>query len=179
MEEVWKDIPGYEGLYQVSNRGNVRSLNWNGTKTTKNINQKPHKNGYRQVLLSKDGVRKMFTVHRLVALVFIPNPNELPQINHIDEDKTNNDVSNLEWCSAQYNVRYSIQRRSPRTEKSTRKSKYHNKAIAQLSFDDEIIRVWQGTSELRSSGQLSVPDILRCCRGERKTTSGFKWQFAD
>ena len=107
MEEIWKDISGYEGLYQVSNFGNVKSLNWRRTGKPKNLYLKAHNRGYLQVELAKNGVKKSFMVHRLVAEAFIKNPNGFPVINHKDEDKANNSVENLEWCDNRYNKTYS------------------------------------------------------------------------
>lgn len=118
MKEVWKPIAGYEGLYEVSNAGRVRSLDRDVKgkgKTGKDavrkvkgrilINQKSS-NGYVQVCLAKDGQNKIERVHRLVAAAFLENPLGLPEVNHKDENKTNNDVNNLEWCSHLYNQRY-------------------------------------------------------------------------
>lgn len=114
MEEIWKDIENYEGLYQVSNLGRVRSLdrvvtNYRGSfikkgeiKAQSNLSK-----GYKGVCLCKDGKQKTHKVHRLVAQAFLPNPNNLPQVNHKDEDKTNNRVDNLEWCDNEYNINYS------------------------------------------------------------------------
>ena len=99
MEE-WKNIIGYEGLYEVSNIGNVRNVRRNTLlKLSKN-------QGYIQVHLYKNGIRTGLKVHRLVAEAFIPNADNLPQVNHKDEDKTNNSVDNLEWCDHKYNVNY-------------------------------------------------------------------------
>ncbi len=103
-KEVWKDIQGFEGLYEISNYGNVRSLKFGKIKLLK-----PAKNkfGYYHVILCKNGQKKEYRVHRLVANAFIPNPLNYPQINHKDENKLNNKVENLEWCNNQYNKRYS------------------------------------------------------------------------
>lgn len=111
--EVWQDIPGYEGYYQISTYGNVRSVErriWGGKAYYKvpSRNKTLSKNNwdYYVVRLSKDGADRDFLVHRLVADTFIPNPQNCPQINHKDEDKTNNRVENLEWCTQQYNNCY-------------------------------------------------------------------------
>ena len=110
MNEEWRPIEGYEGLYEVSNTGLIRSLdrfvgNRNRIKgKILSINIK--KGGYCSVVLSKYGKMKGYQVHRLVAQAFIPNPDNLPQVNHIDEDKSNNCVDNLEWCTAKYNINY-------------------------------------------------------------------------
>lgn len=98
-------MEGYEGKYQVSNLGRIKSLSYRNTGISKILVPKINK-GYYEIGLYLNGIRKMFFVHRLVALTFIPNPNNLPQINHIDEDKTNNCVDNLEWCTQAYNNIY-------------------------------------------------------------------------
>lgn len=105
MDEVWRDIKDYEGLYQVSNLGDVRSLNYNQTGEIKVLKQGNAK-GYKRVGLFKNGKTKQYSVHRLVALAFISNPDDLPMVNHKDEDKTNNNVNNLEWCTHEYNMSY-------------------------------------------------------------------------
>ena len=116
MKEIWKDIKGYEGIYQVSNMGKVKSLKrtinnsttYGGKATIKEriLKPKKDKDGYEAVGLNKDGKRKDFRVHRLVADAFIPNPNNYPIVNHKDEVKDNNVVSNLEWCTVRYNNTY-------------------------------------------------------------------------
>lgn len=103
-KELWATIKGYEGLYEVSNYGNVRSLKYGKIKYLKPSN---NGNGYNQVILCKNGKTKQFTVHRLVANAFIENPLNLPQINHKDENKLNNKVENLEWCDSRHNIRHS------------------------------------------------------------------------
>lgn len=109
--EVWKDIPGYEGLYQVSNLGGVKSIKRPDAAGSRLLREKILKptigtRGYLNVGLRKDNMQKKIEVHRLVAMAFIPNPQNLPQVNHKDEDKVNNCVDNLEWCSRSYNVNY-------------------------------------------------------------------------
>lgn len=131
--EVWKDIQGYEGLYQVSNLGRVKHLPYeymiNNTKIIKKEHiLKPHKNncGYMLVSLFKSRKNRQFFLHRLVAKAFIPNTNNLPEVNHKDEDKTNNRLSNLEWCTRKYNINYgtAIER-----SVKTRKNNYKNKLV--------------------------------------------------
>lgn len=112
-DEEWKPAVGYEGLYEVSNLGNVRGVNRmtyrkGVVRCLKGKIRKPQiiSTGYKQVQLSKDGKVKGICIHRLVAEAFIPNPDNLPCVNHKDEDKTNNNVENLEWCSFKYNSNY-------------------------------------------------------------------------
>ncbi len=109
-KQIWKDIPGYEGKYQVSNTGRVRSLNYNGTGKTKVMKPSTNKLGYKRINLCKDGKKKKYSVHRLVALTFIPNPNNYPIINHKDENPSNNYYKNLEWCTYEYNNNYGTKR---------------------------------------------------------------------
>ena len=102
-KEIWKDIQGYEGMYQVSSHGRVRSFKWNRCKILKT---RKDKKGYIVVTLTKHSKNYVPKVHRLVAIAFIPNPNNLPQVNHKDEDKSNNNIDNLEWCTNEYNRNY-------------------------------------------------------------------------
>ena len=125
MKEEWKDIKGYEGLYQVSNLGRVKSLGNNKSKKEKILDPKPNMYGYKEVRLSKEGKRKPYKVHRLVAIYFIPNPNNYKEVNHKDEDKTNNHVSNLEWCDRKYNINYGT-----RNKKASDSMKGKNKGIS-------------------------------------------------
>lgn len=104
--EIWKDIPDYEGLYQVSNLGRVKSFKRNGNSKDRILKPSKNRCGYLQVILYKNRKTETFTVHRLVALAFISNPLNLPCINHKDENKENNNISNLEWCTQQYNATY-------------------------------------------------------------------------
>jgi hypothetical protein len=108
MDVDWKDIKGYEGHYQVSNTGEVRSIKGTSQVILKGDHQR---NGYKRVYLWLNGSKKNFCVHRLVAEAFIPNPLNLTDVNHIDEDKDNNSASNLEWCSHSYNMNYGSVRR--------------------------------------------------------------------
>ena len=101
MEEIWKDIDGYEGLYQISNLGNVKSLNYRNQGIERILTPKCNNAGRLWVELARNGDRKPMLIHRLVAMAFIPNPNGYPQVNHMDENPKNNRVDNLEWCTAE------------------------------------------------------------------------------
>ena len=131
MKEIWKDIKGYEGYYQISSLGRVKSLNrtkkhsYNSIALLKEKYLKPQSaNGYKFVRLCKGNNVKMKIVHRLVAEAFIPNPNNYKEINHKDENKSNNNISNLEWCTHKYNINYGTRNeRVSKTEKNTKRLK--------------------------------------------------------
>lgn len=133
MNEVWKDIEGYEGLYQVSNLGNVRSLNYGCTGEIKLLKQSTDC-GYKRINLYKNGKRERYLVHRLVAMTFIPNLDNLPMVNHKDEDKSNNNVNNLEWCTREYNMNYgTIKERLSESSKGKTRSEETKKKISESS----------------------------------------------
>ena len=173
MEEIWKDVVGFEGLYQVSNMGNVKSLNWRNTGCAKNLWLKPHNKGYLQVELAKSGNKKCYVVHRLVASAFIPNPLNYPQVNHKDENKHNNCVENLEWCNASYNAVYSLGRHKNRKHSSRIDFK-----VLQCSLDGVPIKIWNNSRTVFLETGMSDWSISECCRGNRKTAYGYKWQYA-
>ena len=110
IEEIWKPVVGYEGLYEVSSYGRVRSLDRYDSRNRflkgRILRLNDDGKGYLRVQLSSNGKAKMYSVHRLVAIAFLPNPDNLPEVNHRDEDKINNSVENLEWCDGKYNVNY-------------------------------------------------------------------------
>ena len=114
MKEIWRDIPGYEGKYLVSNYGRIKSLKWSGIygKHPEGYIRKQRTDafGYKYIMLCTNGENKRMSVHRAVAMAFIPNPDNLPQVNHKDETRDNNIVDNLEWCTAAYNNRYGHRR---------------------------------------------------------------------
>ena len=107
-KEIWKDIKGYEGLYQISNLGRVKSFPRAGTRTKKEriLKTRFSYNGYERISLSKEDIDKAYFIHRLVAQAFISNPYNYKEINHKDENSRNNKVSNLEWCDRSYNINY-------------------------------------------------------------------------
>ena len=180
MTEYWKDVKGYEGLYQVSNLGNINGLNrvLKNNHVWKERILKPCKgsNRYLHVRLYKNGKVKTITVHRLVAEAFIPNPLNLPQVNHKDEDKTNNLVSNLEWCDCKYNINYG--RRNEKASKAMTNGK-KSKTVLQLRKDGSLVRIWPSASEVHKVLNYSQGHISECCRGERHLSYGYKWCYAN
>lgn len=155
MNEIFKDIKNYEDLYEVSDTGLVRN------KVSGKI-LKPGKDrkGYLRVRLYKDGEWKMYRIHRLVAEAFIPNPLNLPQVNHIDENKSNNNVDNLEYCDCQYNIDYS-----------------RAKPVNQYSLDGRLLNTYKSTHEASRKTGINQGDISCCCRGKYRQAGNFIWKF--
>lgn len=182
MKEVWKNISGYEGLYEVSSLGRVRSLPHKvynkliGEYISKEkiLKQGSLVRGYKGVGLYKNGKEKTQKVHRLVAEAFIPNPNNYPEVNHKNEDTSDNRVTNLEWCTSKYNSNYGT-----RTQRIAQKNLNRNKSkrVLQLDLSGNLIHVWPSASETQRNG-FSQGNVSACCRGERKTHKGYKWQYA-
>jgi hypothetical protein len=180
MNEIWKDIAGYEGIYQVSNCGNVRSLNWGNRGIVKNLWLKPHRNGYSQVEFHKNGERKMFTVHRLVALSFVEGYEDGLVVNHKDEDKQNNCLENLEWCTTSENVLYSLPHRKKVLSRNVQKFRPRTDMlpVEQISVDGNAVGQWRSTIEIKEKLGYNDWSIKQCCRGNRKTAYGYRWRYA-
>jgi hypothetical protein len=182
MKEVWKDVVGYEGRYQVSNFGNVKSLRYGGRDGAQNLVPKCNNSGRLWVELIVNGKKKCMLIHRLVATAFLPNPNNYPQVNHIDENPKNNRLENLEWCTGSYNVRsyYANHPDFFRNRKSTPKRKRRlDKAINQYTLDGDFIKMWPNSREIEIQNNWSAWSIQECCRGNRKKAYGYTWQYAN
>lgn len=164
--EVWKNIEGYEGLYQVSNMGRVKSLKQNKERILK---QAVTNDGYLRVGLYAGYKRKMFAVHRLVCQAFHENPDNKPEVNHIDEDKTNNNAVNLEWCTRKENVNHG--------SRNERTGKAESKLVGQYTLDGELIKIWPSTIEAKRQAGFDCGHISRVANGERKTHKGFVWKY--
>ena len=189
MKEFWKDIVGYEGIYQVSNLGRVKSLvTWccNKYKKREKI-LKPALNtyGYPTVSLSKNKLRKNKTIHRLVAENFIPNPNNYSQVNHKDGVKTNNKINNLEWVTGSENILHSYKnglREYPIGNKNHRYGKLgkeHNRSKAVLQYDknNNFIAKYGSQREAERKTGIKQASIGCCCRKTQKTAGGYIWKF--
>lgn len=166
MEEIWKHIEGFN--YEVSNYGRVRRI-----ETGKILKQYENKDGYLRVELRKKGKRKNYRVHRLVATAFISNPENLPQVNHKNEIKADNTVSNLEWCTAKYNNNYGT-----RIEKISGGN--HPKAVAiyQYSIDGKLINKFESISVAEKFfNSKTGGHISEVCQGKRKTAYGYIWKY--
>ena len=177
----------YEGLYKVSNWGRILSLNYRNTGKPELMTPIANTKGYFQVGLWKNGEYKTCKVHRLVAETFLPNPENKPEVNHIDEDKTNNFVflnedgsvdkekSNLEWKTHKDNINHGT--RNERVSKTLTNGKL-SKPVLQLSLSGELIREWPSTAECGRNG-FDQGAVTKCCNGKRKTHKGFRFMYAD
>ena len=164
MIEIWKPIDGYES-YSVSSLGRIKSTKqWHGT-SERILRCGISKKGYSIVALCNNGKSKSFTVHRLVAKAFIPNPNNYDQINHINENKTDNRMENLEWCDGKYNMNYGT-----RTAKQIAK---RSKPVMCI----ESNTIFKSSADAARKLNLNQGNIHNCCTGRNKTCGGFHWKF--
>lgn len=175
--EVWKPVPNYEGFYEVSNTGKIRSA----YRYRRILKPMISNAGYERVDLFKNKNRKQFSVHRLVAMTFIDNPDQKPFVNHKDENKTNNSVDNLEWVTHVENCHYgtAIARRTEHLDYSKRHINNAgqilacSKPIIQCEKDGTFIRKWRSASECSRETGISISSIRRSATGRQKTAGGF------
>ena len=178
MKELWKDIPGYEGLYQASTEGRIKSLpKLKGFVMTKEKIMKPQTDryGYLRVMLSDNNKRKFCQIHRLVALAWIPNPNNLPCVNHKDENPKMNTVSNLEWCDVVYNNNYGKHNQKVSGSKINGE---RSKPVKQFSIDGLFIKSYPSAREIERQTGYSQANISNVCTGKYKQAYGFIWKYA-
>lgn len=169
-EEVWKDIIGFEGRYQVSNLGSVRSLNYWRRGYSKILSLGKEVYGYLYVTLYSGKCQQHHKkVHRLVAEAFIPNPDNLPEVNHKDENKQNNRVENLEWCTSKYNINYGT------GHDKTVKAALENQAFTVKCLENG--KCYRSARDAAKDKNTHHSNILRCCRGKRNTAHGYHWEF--
>lgn len=171
MKEIWKDIEGYEGLYQVSTNGVIRSLDYNHTGEIKLLKLQDNGKGYLRAHLYKNGKTKKYMVHRLVSETFLPNPNNLPEVNHRDENPKNCCVENLEWCDRKYNINY-----GNRTKK-VNQSKY--KKVLQFDLEGNFIKVWDSIKSIEEILKIRHSSICSCLNGRYKTAGNYIWKYYD
>lgn len=175
-KEIWKMIPGMKYQYLVSNNGNVIALPSCQRHCTRLLKLKHEKSGYVRVSLETEEGRKTFPVHRLVAAAFLPNPLGLPQVNHKDEDKSNNCVDNLEWCTAKYNSNYGTRiARMVAKQWNTN----HARPVRQLTKNGDVVAVYPSTAEIprASSGKFKRANVCHCLAGETDFAYGYKWEY--
>lgn len=198
--EIWKDVVGYEGLYQISNLGRVKSVRQNKLMSLKRCQ------GYLRVGLRHRGKeQRSYFVHRLVAEAFIPNPHNYPQINHKDECRTNNNVENLEWCTAKYNCNYgthtlkmiqntdyskvNYKARHEHTDyakrylntdytniKASTKARFAHR-ITQFTLNEEKVKEWLSLRDVEKELKIDRKEVAKCCKGIREDFQGYKWKY--
>ena len=178
-EEIWKDIPGYEGLYQASNLGKIKSLERIAKKKYRNdrivkeriMHGTKNQDGYLKVHFKNKALNidKGLFIHRLIAMTFIPNSDNLEQINHKDGNKLNNRVDNLEWCTNLYNQQHAWKNG---LHKSTK-----GKKIRQLDKNNKIIKKWNTITEAGKKLGISASRIGECCKNKNWTAGGYRWEF--
>lgn len=202
MQELFKDIKGYEGLYQISNLGNVKSFK----PVSNGRNLKPvYRKGYATITLRKNGVSKIHRIHRLLAEAFIPNPKNLAEVNHIDGNKLNNNLSNLEWCTHLENMRHAFNtglvERKPLTDdqkikvsvatkeamnrpkvKEKMKQLAREKVGIKSARHKEVINLDTGKTfisvkEASRFYGIHKSNLAACCRGQRRVAGGYHWKY--
>lgn len=177
MEEIWKDIVGYEGLYQISNYGRVKSVTRkvncrNGTIKTiseKILASNPNNRGYYSVQLCYNSLPVRYLVHRLVANAFIPNPDNKEQVNHIDEDKANNSVDNLNWMTAKENTNFGT--KNQRVSKANINNPLSSKSVT------NGIEIYPSAAEAHRQLSCDSSSILKSCKNPNKTCGGYHWNY--
>lgn len=177
-EEIWRDIKGYEGIYQVSSMGRVRGFYFGKEKMLK---PRKDRDGYLLINLHRDGKQYTFRVHRLVAEAFIPNPENKPCIDHINTIKDDNRIENLRWVSIAENNQNPLSRKNlskGKTGKHRGKEHHNSIPVIQYSKSNKIIGFWENCQEAaRYFGLYSGSNIGSCCRGLLKSSNGFKWRY--
>lgn len=184
MQEIWKDIPGYEGKYQISNLGNVMSLHFKRSATNKKLLTPVDNNhGYFQVMLRDNGNDNRFRIHRLVAEAFVPNPENKPVVNHIDGNTKNNRADNLEWVTQRENIIHGCQygKIKPPTFLGLTGSKNPlSKTILQINPEtNSVVNEFIGMNEASRITKICVSSICACCKGKVKTAGGYIWKYKD
>ncbi len=159
MEEIWKDIKGYEGLYQVSNFGNIRNSNFKLLKTSGKR--------YLKVGLTKNKKCKFVDVHRLVAIAFVPNLYNKSQVNHKNGNKKDNRFNNLEWCSPKENINHAFSNNLIKTRKK----------VAQLDKNNNVLNIFSSLTDAHRSTLINCGSICSALKGRQKYAGGFKWKY--
>lgn len=187
IEEEWKDIPNYEGIYQVSSWGRIKScerdiIYSNGKVVHRKEQLLSIVKGFSEYLtvgLNKNGKHKTYLVHRLVASAFLENPLNLPYINHKDENKFNNNVENLEWCTASYNTVYNNAMRKRIDTRNVNGSHGAEKKVYQYDLQGNLVRIWDSLISIQRETGFNHSNINSCCLSKkyRNTAYGYKWSY--
>ena len=180
--EIWTPINNYEEIYEISNFGNIKNIKRN--KIMKPFVSK--KTGYLQIDLCKNGNKKRYNIHRLVAIHFVDNFDNYNYINHKDENRKNNKAINLEWCTQKYNCNYGSRNlkisrcskgRKHKPETKDKISKALSKTILQYNKENDFIKEWRNAYEVARELKVSPSNINACCNNKRKSAYGYIWKF--
>lgn len=179
MKEIWKPILEVEGKFEISNLGNLRGVDryanvrGGGQRLVKGKNIKPVKckNGYFEAQITYKGKKYIWMLHRLVAQYFIPNPYNLSEVNHKDENPQNNNVENLEWCTPKYNCNYG-------TRNKRCMEKVIKKAVNQYTLNGEFVAQYEMINEASRKNGVDASQIIRVCKGKNNTAGGYIWKYA-
>jgi hypothetical protein len=183
MTLLKQPIKNYEGIYEIHSSGQVWSIKrfdsqnklWGG----RFLKLHDNNSGYKKVILTKKGKQKKLYIHRLVAQSFIPNPDNLPCVNHKDGNPANNDISNLEWCSYSENIKHSFDFLGRKGVMTNKFGKDHNrsKTYLQLDINGNLIKEWYSSYEIQRELGILQQNISKVCKGQRKSAGGFIWQY--
>lgn len=180
--KTWRPIPGYEEFYEVSDDGDVRSISLLSRHGYVLNRKKPRllkweisRDGYARVCLCRLKSKKHFFIHRLVAFAFIPNPNDLPQINHIDENPLNNNIQNLEWCTGKQNCNHGHHRK--RISERQLRNHCKSRPVAKVDSNGQIIEIYSSINDAARKMGIRGENISRCCMGKYQLVCGYKWKY--
>jgi len=168
--EIWKNVKGYESLYQVNNFGKIKSLRFNRL-----LSGSINSNGYKYMMIKVDGKGKLISLHRLIANTFIPNPENKKCVNHIDGNKLNNDLSNLEWCTYSENAVHAFKINIRTNKKGIDNNR--SKKVYQYSIDNILINIHGGLREASRNTGLPNKQIWDCCNGLKDFAFNYKWSY--
>ena len=185
MQEFWRDIKGYEGKYQISNLGRIKSLYFKNkqVKVQREKILKPQFDGnYYFIMLSINNKRKIHFIHRLIAMTFIPNKNNYACVNHINGIKTDNRIENLEWCSHSQNTKHAYKIGLINVGKGKDNYNYNKpgnrrKKVIQYDENGNVIKVWEHAKDIEEELKINANKIRKCCRENKKMVGGFKWEY--